>query len=95
MKPTEKELNRIAQLACLKFSDDEKDALQKSMEYFALMADKVNEVDTDGVEPTFHGIQLSNVFREDIVTSNYSIEQLLENATNKRNGCFVVPKVLE
>ncbi len=95
MKLTVDDVKYVANLARLKISDDEQEKLVNDMESIIGFADMLGEVDTDGVEPTFHAINLQNVLREDIVTNNYDREELLKNAPSKLDGCFEVPKVVE
>ena len=57
--------------------------------------DKLNELDTDGVEPMSHVFPVNNVFREDIVTNGDDREGILKNAPERKEGAFVVPKTVE
>ena len=57
--------------------------------------DKLNELDTDGVEPMSHVFPVNNVFREDIVTNGDDREEILKNAPERKDGAFVVPKTVE
>jgi aspartyl-tRNA(Asn)/glutamyl-tRNA(Gln) amidotransferase subunit C len=95
MKITTKDVNYVASLARLKFSGEQTEKLVGEMESIINFADMLAEVDTDGVEPTFHAIALENVLREDVVTNRYDRDKLLQNAPSRSNGCFEVPKVVE
>ena len=57
--------------------------------------DKLNQVDTSGIEPMSHAIALSNAFRDDMVKESLSQEQSLANAPDPRGEYFRVPKVIE
>ena len=57
--------------------------------------DKLNELDTDGVEPMSHVFPVNNVFREDIVINGDDREEILKNAPERKDGAFVVPKTVE
>lgn len=57
--------------------------------------DKLNELDTSGVEPMSHVFPVNNVFREDVVTNGDDRENILKNAPEERDGAFVVPKTVD
>ena len=94
-------------LAKLELSDAEKEAAKKDMESMLDYIDKLNELDTDGVEPMTHIFPVTNVFREDTVreaagsydtTGEHSSdgrENTLKNAPEQKNGAFKVPKTVE
>ena len=68
---------------------------KKDMESMLDYVDKLNELDTDGVEPMSHVFPVNNVFREDIVTNGDDREEILANAPERKDGAFVVPKTVE
>ena len=57
--------------------------------------DKLNELDTTGVEPMSHVFPVNNVFREDVVTNGDDRDEILANAPAKKDGAFMVPKTVE
>ena len=57
--------------------------------------DKLNEVDTEGIEPLTNMTAETNIFREDIVKSVMTHEEGLKNAPKKDSNYFRVPKVLD
>ncbi len=57
--------------------------------------DKLNELDTTGVEPMSHVFQVQNVFREDVVTNGDDSENIVKNAPEEKDGMFVVPRTVE
>ena len=57
--------------------------------------DKLNELDTKGVEPMSHVFPVQNVFREDVVTNGDEREAVLAYAPQKYDGAFVVPRTIE
>ena len=89
------EVRHIAHLARLKLTDEEVakfgDQLNSVLEYM----DKLNEVDTDDVEPTAHALSICNVFREDEPVEPMGVEKVLANAPAKVPPFFKVPKVLD
>ena len=95
MKISEDEVKHIANLARLKFNDEEVIKLTKDLGSIVEFAGKLNEVNVDGVVPTAHILDIKNVFREDELKDSYDREELLKNAPSKDAGCISVPKVLE
>jgi len=65
------------------------------MEAIIEFADQINSLDISDIEPTAHVIPINNVFRKDLVRPSTDRDKLLQNAANKENGCFSVPKVVE
>lgn len=88
------EVRRIAHLARLKLSDDEcvalGEQLAKILDYVAILDD----VNTDGVEPTAHALPVRNVFRDDVPAESLPRQQALANAPAIDGPFFTVPKVL-
>ena len=82
-------------LAKLELSGEEKEQAKKDMESMLDYVDKLNELDTDGVEPMSHVFPVNNVFREDIVINGDDREEILKNAPERKDGAFVVPKTVE
>jgi aspartyl-tRNA(Asn)/glutamyl-tRNA(Gln) amidotransferase subunit C len=79
----------------LNLTEEEKDKFTLEMASIIEFADKLNELDTEGIEPTAHVIPIQNVFREDEVRPSYDREEILKNAPEKEDGCFKVPKIVE
>ncbi len=94
MKITKEEVLHVADLARLDLdaASIEKFAGQIGdiLEYVA----KLNEIDTEGIQPTSHAISLTNAFREDEPGQSLEPEQALANAPEREEGNFVVPKVV-
>lgn len=82
-------------LAKLELSDDEKEQAKKDMGSMLDYIDKLNELDTEGIEPMSHVFPVDNVFREDVVTNGDDREQLLANAPQKKEGTYMVPKTFD
>ncbi|MBE7036936.1 MAG: Asp-tRNA(Asn)/Glu-tRNA(Gln) amidotransferase subunit GatC [Ruminococcaceae bacterium] len=95
MNISKEEVLHVAKLARLKFTDDEAEALAKDMESIIGFANKLNELDTEGVVPTAHAIPMSNAFREDVVKPSFDRDAMLQNAPSKEDGGYTVPKVVE
>lgn len=82
-------------LAKLELSDEEKENAKKDMESMLDYIDKLNELDTTGVEPMSHVFPVNNVFREDVVTNGDDRENILKNAPEEQDGMFNVPKTFD
>lgn len=82
-------------LAKLELTDEEKQAAKTDMGKMLDYFDKLNELDTDGVEPMSHIFPINNVFREDVVTNGDDRENILKNAPASKGGAFKVPKTVE
>ncbi|HIR97208.1 MAG TPA: Asp-tRNA(Asn)/Glu-tRNA(Gln) amidotransferase subunit GatC [Candidatus Merdisoma faecalis] len=82
-------------LAKLELSDAEKEAAKRDMGRMLDYIDKLNELDTSGVEPMSHVFPVSNVFREDVVENGDEHEKMLANAPKVKDGMYQVPKTVE
>lgn len=82
-------------LAKLELDEQEKEQAKKDMESMLDYIDKLNELDTVGVEPMSHVFPVNNVFREDIVTNGDDRDSILKNAPEEKNRMFNVPKTFE
>lgn len=95
MKIDRKEVEHVAQLARLKFDDEQIEVFLKQMNSILDYFDKLQELDTGDIEPTSHAVVLNNVFRDDKVEEFPDKELLIKNAPSQEKGCFKVPKVIE
>ena len=82
-------------LAKLELSREEREAAKRDMSRMLDYVDKLNELDTEGVEPMSHLFPVHNVFREDEVLNADSREQILANAPEQKDGAFKVPRTIE
>ena len=89
------QVSRVAFLARLELSADEKTRLTTDLNGIISQFERLQELDTDGVPPTSHSLPLQNVFREDAVLPSLSREAATANATEKRDGNFIVPQIME
>lgn len=92
---TDETIEYVGILAKLKLSEEEKaqakDDMQKMLDYI----DKLDQLDTTGVEPMSHVFPVHNVFREDVVTNSDDREAMLANAPEEKDGQYQVPKTVE
>lgn len=95
MKISKDEVNYVAHLARLEFSEAEAEKFTSQLNNILMYMDMLNRVDTAGVEPMTHAIAQQNAFREDIVKQPLSRDLTLANAPDTRGDFFRVPKVIE
>jgi len=94
MKITLEEVEHVARLARLEVSPAEKEELTRQMNRILQYMEKLNELDTAGVPPTSHVIDLRNAFREDLVEDSLPRDASLENAPESNGVEFVVPRII-
>ncbi len=82
-------------LAKLELSPQEREEAKHDMGRMLDYIDKLNELDTSGIEPMSHVFPVSNVFREDVVTNGDDHENILANAPEQKDGAFKVPRTVE
>jgi aspartyl-tRNA(Asn)/glutamyl-tRNA(Gln) amidotransferase subunit C len=89
------EIRKVAALSRLEFSAAEEGLLAQQIAKILQYVEKLNEIDTTGVEPLAHVLEMVNAFREDRVDGQPSADLLLSNAPAKEKTFFKVPKILE
>ncbi len=89
------EIRKVALLARLDLSDGELDEQALHFNDLLRQFEILQALDVTGIEPTSHSLPLSNVFREDVVVPSLSRDEALANAPVSRDGCIVVPRIVE
>ena len=79
----------------LELSEEEKEQAKKDMGSMLDYIDKLNELDTTGIEPMSHVFPVQNVFREDVVTNGDESEKTLKNAPGEKDNMFMVPRTFD
>ncbi|HKM22623.1 MAG TPA: Asp-tRNA(Asn)/Glu-tRNA(Gln) amidotransferase subunit GatC [Lachnospiraceae bacterium] len=92
---TDETIDYVGILAKLELSEEEKEQAKKDMGNMLDYIDKLNEFDTEGVEPMSHVFPVNNVFREDVVTNGDDRDDIIKNAPKSKDGSFMVPKTVE
>src|ERR1700757_4589170 len=95
MKISKDAARHVAELSRLEFKEDELEKFTEQLGNILEYMEKLNELDTSRVEPTFHVLELSTPLREDVVNPWLSLDEALENAPQKEEGFFAVPKFIE
>ncbi len=94
MAVTKKDVEKIAELAQLKFSEEELESFTPQMNEILSYMAKLNELNTENVEPLSHPVEQTNVFRKDEMKPSITTEDALKNAPAKDEHHFKVPKVI-
>ncbi|KAF0140248.1 MAG: aspartyl-tRNA(Asn)/glutamyl-tRNA (Gln) amidotransferase subunit C [Stygiobacter sp.] len=94
MSVTRKDVEYIASLSKLKFEENELDNFTHQLNDILAYVEKLNELDTENVEPLSHPVENNNVFREDELKPSISTEEALKNSPSKTEEFFRVPKVI-
>ncbi|MCL4216784.1 MAG: Asp-tRNA(Asn)/Glu-tRNA(Gln) amidotransferase subunit GatC [Candidatus Hydrogenedentes bacterium] len=92
---TQKEVEYVAQLAQLTIDDATKERIAGELDAILKHMEKLNELDTSGVEPMMHVLDLTNVFREDEVQPSLHRDAALANAPKTDGEYFLVPRILD
>ncbi len=95
MEVNDELVEKLAHLARLKFDAADKAAIKNDMQKMIQFVEKLNELDTTGVEPLLHMSDNVNVLREDEIKGSISREDGLKNAAMHDNRFFKVPKVIK
>lgn len=95
MEVNEAMVDKLASLARLKFDDTEKESIKNDLQKMIQFVEKLNELDTTGVDPLLHMSGNINVLRADEVKGSICREDGLKNAALHDEYFFKVPKVIK
>lgn len=85
----------LEKLARITLTEDEEKKVGNELQDILTYIDMLNELDTDGVEAMSHCFPVTNVMREDKVQPSMSADEIVSNAPESQDGCFVVPKTVD
>ena len=94
MALTRDEVLHVADLARLSLVPEEIEVVTRQLNDILAYVEKLQELDTEGVEPLAHVIPVFNVFREDTVREGLDRDAALNNAPAREEGAFVVPRII-
>ena len=94
-KIDEKQVRKVAKLSRLELTEAEVEEFTGQLSAILDYVEKINELDTENVQPLAHCLPISNVFREDIVKESLGTEKTLSNAPQRDGEFFKVPKILD
>jgi len=95
MKVDENMIDKIAKLSMLEFDEKQKPTIINDMNKMLEFINKLNEINTDSVEPLIHISEEKNILRKDISNTYISQQEALKNAPMKDSTYFKMPKVLD
>jgi aspartyl-tRNA(Asn)/glutamyl-tRNA(Gln) amidotransferase subunit C len=86
---------KVADLARIEVKEEEVDGLITEMSKILTFMEKLNELDTQNVEPLVYMNPEVNVWREDVVKQEITVKEGLMNAAKHNDDFFMVPKIIE
>lgn len=89
------QVEHIARLARLSITEDERETLGLQLSNIIEYVEKLNELDTSGVEPTSHVLELTNVIREDRTKPSLTPDEALANSPDRAGNFYRVPRIIE
>jgi aspartyl-tRNA(Asn)/glutamyl-tRNA(Gln) amidotransferase subunit C len=92
---SKKEIEHIAMLARLSLTEEEKELFGAQLSSILDYMEKLNELDTEHIEPTSHVLSISNVMREDAPRDSIPKEDALSNAPDRTDKFYRVPKIID
>src|SRR5262245_22805710 len=93
MSLTADEVRKAADLARLELSDADVEAMAKQLSAIVDYVNQLQQVNTDGIEPLAHALDLNDVFRDDLLAPSLSEDEALANAPNRSGNYYSVPAV--
>jgi len=95
MPISREQVEYVAHLSRLDLSEEEKARFARQLDAILQAVEKLNELDTQQVEPLVHIAPRRNVFREDAAGQSLPPEEALRNAPERADGYFKVPRIIE
>ena len=95
MELSRDDVRKVADLARLKVTDGELDSLADDLRAIIGYVQILNEVDTTGVAPMVHAVELHNVLRADVPVESLARPEALSNAPRTDGEYFLVPAIID
>ena len=95
MSLTSQDIERIAHLARIRVTPADVADVQAKLDGIFKLIDEMQAVNTEGVEPMSHGLDMVLRLRDDAVTETNHRDKFQKNAPQATEGYFLVPKVIE
>ena len=95
MSINKEEIKKIAHLARINVSQDEVNQVEKKLDGIMTLIEKMQEINTESIEPMSHALDIDQPLREDKVTEKDSRNKSLSLAPHADNNLFIVPQVIE
>ncbi|KKN85884.1 hypothetical protein LCGC14_0275020 [marine sediment metagenome] len=90
----EKLIRHIGRLSRIELTDEQVETFGRQFTDIVAYMDKLQELDTEGVEPMAHAVPIHNVFGDDVVVESIGPERALANAPDRDGDFYKVPKVI-
>ena len=94
MRLTQKEVEYVADLARIQISEAEKEQLSHQLSSILTYMEELNQVDTEGINPTASVVSQVNILREDEVRESVGQDKAIGNAPVAKDGMFQVPRII-
>ncbi len=94
MSLSREDVEKVALLARLRLGDDELELMTSQLGQVLGYIQQLDELDTEGVEPLAHPLDLHNVLADDVLRDSLPREKALAAAPKSDDECFLVPAVL-
>jgi aspartyl-tRNA(Asn)/glutamyl-tRNA(Gln) amidotransferase subunit C len=94
-KLDESQIRKVAKLSRLELTEAEVEEFAGQISSILDYVEKMNELNTEGIEPLAHCLPIANVFRHDEIKESLETQRVLTNAPESENEFFKVPKILE
>lgn len=94
MSLTREEVEKVSLLGRLRLTEAELALMTTQLGQIVEYVQLLSELNTDDVEPMAHAVELSNVFREDVLVPSYERAEMLSGAPHSDGECYLVPAVL-
>ena len=95
MKFNKENLLKLGKLAKLSIKDDKLDSLSADLSSIVKFIDRLQEINTEDIDPTSNSLDQNLILREDIAININTADEVLENAPEKELNFYSVPKVIE
>ncbi len=94
MPISKEEIAHVAELAGLKLTPDEQERFSRELSQIIDYMDRLGKIDTESVEVRSGTAWQGLAYRDDIAGASLPVDNILRNAPEKRDTCFVVPRVI-
>ncbi len=95
MKIDKEQIIKVSKLARLELSEEEKIEFSQQLSDIISYVEKINELNTDNINPADHIVDQKNIFREDKIKKSIETSEIEKMAPDFENNHFVVPKIIE
>ena len=95
MRITTETVRYLADLASLELAEGELQTMQRDLDRVLEYVERLGELDTEGVPPNAHALELPTPYREDVVSGVLPVEEAIRNAPDHDEHAMRVPKVME